>query len=581
MFHGLSEVHSTARAEAGLPVPSNGTPADPPGLLAAIEYIARGLRPVPLHAKGEPIIRKGEAVPATGKEPIGEGWGRKPHTGESLRRTYAVNPMRGVGLQLGLGPRGEDGILDLEIDDEFQAQFTLTRIFGEPRPPETMRYRSRRGMHHIYRLAADDAARLRERGVTRATIDGKNHAACRGIELRFGTLDPDNPRETQSAAPPTPYERDDGVLVPRRWEGTTIAPFPSLLMMHLVARFGRRSGAGQRAEPTPPPRDLDLTPVELFLHQAKAMGLAAQEYGGGWMVQCPAHPDNTPSLSVRAGDDGCLLVRCFGCEAPYAEIMAAAGLEPRDGFPDGPGRGRSAASDAPGGADVRSDLSVLGHDLDDETAERLSRERDRCVRALARQPERRDELARRLNVSPATLVALGVGWREDREKDGDTWAGTGRWAWVFPEVDGRGRVIGLLRRYEDDRLKKKLVVGGRRGLTVPTPWRKLPGPIVLCEGASDTAALLDLGFCAIGRPQAKARTVLTDLAELLEGDARDVVVAADNDAVGRSGAEDLAWALGSELFREVRVLPPLPPGVKDLRQLVASALAAGGLADGR
>ena len=47
------------------------------------------------------------------------------------------------------------------------------------------------------------------------------------------------------------------------------------------------------------------------------------------------------------------------------------------------------------------------------------------------------------------------------------------------------------------------------------------------------------------------------------------------------GAEELAGELGAELGRVVRVLPPLPPGVKDLRQLVASFLTEGGPSDGR
>jgi hypothetical protein len=35
--------------------------------------------------------------------------------------------------------------------------------------------------------------------------------------------------------------------------------------------------------------------------------------GAGWMASCPAHPDRSPSLSVREGERG-LLLHCFrGC----------------------------------------------------------------------------------------------------------------------------------------------------------------------------------------------------------------------------------------------------------------------------
>lgn len=43
-----------------------------------------------------------------------------------------------------------------------------------------------------------------------------------------------------------------------------------------------------------------------------------------WMARCPAHPDRTPSLSIREGDKF-VLVHCFaGCET--ADIIATVGL---------------------------------------------------------------------------------------------------------------------------------------------------------------------------------------------------------------------------------------------------------------
>jgi hypothetical protein len=46
--------------------------------------------------------------------------------------------------------------------------------------------------------------------------------------------------------------------------------------------------------------------------------------GAGWLVSCPAHQDNTPSLSIRLGDTGWLLHDFAGCATE--DVIAAAGL---------------------------------------------------------------------------------------------------------------------------------------------------------------------------------------------------------------------------------------------------------------
>jgi len=48
---------------------------------------------------------------------------------------------------------------------------------------------------------------------------------------------------------------------------------------------------------------------------------------GDWLARCPAHRDTDPSLSVKAGRHGYVLLHCFaGCGR--AAILAALGLEP-------------------------------------------------------------------------------------------------------------------------------------------------------------------------------------------------------------------------------------------------------------
>lgn len=53
---------------------------------------------------------------------------------------------------------------------------------------------------------------------------------------------------------------------------------------------------------------------------------------GKWKACCPAHNDKKPSLGIREGVDGKVLLHCFaGCTA--TDITVAIGLELRDLFP--------------------------------------------------------------------------------------------------------------------------------------------------------------------------------------------------------------------------------------------------------
>lgn len=69
------------------------------------------------------------------------------------------------------------------------------------------------------------------------------------------------------------------------------------------------------------------SPLEVFLGRVST----PKQHGKSWIACCPAHNDKSPSLSIAEGDDGRLLVHCHaGCE--YRDIMAAVGLDARDGF---------------------------------------------------------------------------------------------------------------------------------------------------------------------------------------------------------------------------------------------------------
>lgn len=63
--------------------------------------------------------------------------------------------------------------------------------------------------------------------------------------------------------------------------------------------------------------------------------LQARKSGANWLARCPAHQDRSPSLSIREGDDGRVLLHCFaGC--PTESICSALGIKLSDLFA-GPG----------------------------------------------------------------------------------------------------------------------------------------------------------------------------------------------------------------------------------------------------
>ena len=157
-------------------------------------------------------------------------------------------------------------------------------------------------------------------------------------------------------------------------------------------------------------------------------------------------------------------------------------------------------------------------------------------------------LATQLGVSAESLRRLHIG------HDGR--------AYTFPMRTPNRSVCGIRLRYPNGR--KLSVQGGREGLFLPDPAtdEPEPGPLYVCEGPTDTAALLTLGLDAIGRPSCRGAVRLTS--DVSKG--RDIVVFADGDAPGQSGAKALVCTLAL-YCQSVRLIRP-PDGAKDVRQWV-------------
>jgi hypothetical protein len=128
--------------------------------------------------------------------------------------------------------------------------------------------------------------------------------------------------------------------------------------------------------------------------------------------------------------------------------------------------------------------------------------------------------------------------------------------------DAAGRVIGI--RTRPDSGGKFCVRGSRLGLFLPESLEQ-GGTLVIAEGESDAAALLTLGFAAVGRPGCGNGTKLVcDLVARIRPSL--VVIVADSDSPGLRGAEVLAHALCVQC-RDVRVVHPPAPH-KDARAWV-------------
>ena len=194
---------------------------------------------------------------------------------------------------------------------------------------------------------------------------------------------------------------------------------------------------------------------------------------------------------------------------------------------------------------------------------RLADDRNRKLSRLVKQSLARvtnltrDSLAKELRVTAASLEALVVGRLHN--------------AWSFPMSNATGEVIGIRLRYPEGR--KLCVRGSSQGLFLPAQIAE-ESVLWICEGPTDTAALLSLELPAVGRPNCQGGTRL--LVELTRRRRpRKIVLVADRDKPGMEGANRLASTLVA-VCPDVRIIIP-PIGVKDAREWVASGAKRGTL----
>jgi hypothetical protein len=79
---------------------------------------------------------------------------------------------------------------------------------------------------------------------------------------------------------------------------------------------------------TPDPKPNSSTPIDRVLSHFEGV----HRSGAGWMARCSHHADRQASLSIKEGDDGRVLINCFG-GCPNLDVVTSAGLSWVDLFP--------------------------------------------------------------------------------------------------------------------------------------------------------------------------------------------------------------------------------------------------------
>ncbi|HYW80449.1 MAG TPA: toprim domain-containing protein, partial [Thermoguttaceae bacterium] len=175
---------------------------------------------------------------------------------------------------------------------------------------------------------------------------------------------------------------------------------------------------------------------------------------------------------------------------------------------------------------------------------------------LAATPVALERFAESLGLSLGSLTRLRVGWSVQHR------------AWTFPMSDAAGETVGIRLRLPDGR--KLSVRGGREGLFIPKDLQA-GGRLLVTEGPTDCAALLALGFSAIGRPSCTGGVKhLVALAQRLQPGG--IAIVADGDEPGQRGAKSLAARL-AVYCAAVRIVTP-PDGIKDARAWKQSGATA-------
>jgi hypothetical protein len=165
-------------------------------------------------------------------------------------------------------------------------------------------------------------------------------------------------------------------------------------------------------------------------------------------------------------------------------------------------------------------------------------------------PTQLAEFAAALGLSVAALVSANAAWAAPHG------------AWAFPMCDGHGNIVGIRLRRPDG--AKFAVRGSRQGIFMSAECgvriAERQEVLFVCEGPTDTAAAVDLGLFAVGRPNCCCGGPEIKVFARLHQCNR-VVMISDNDKPGLDGAAKVGAEIGLPFAIYV-------PPAKDLREFV-------------
>ena len=278
--------------------------------------------------------------------------------------------------------------------------------------------------------------------------------------------------------------------------------------------------------------------------EAIAKALGGHRAGRDWMAKCPAHADRTPSLAIREGRDGKILVRCHAGCAQWEVISV---LKDRGIWTPGGRVSPIVPTVRDDGVDSNRDRSALALKIWDQSVEAAGTPVEAYLRS------------RGLVNSPPSSLRFHPALKHP---SGGTWP-----AMVGLVTSGLGaKPIGIHRTFlaHDGSAKApvtpaKMMLGPCRGGVVRLA--DVGDSIMVGEGIETCLAAMQ----AIGRPAWAALSTSGLRALDLPDNVIDVVLLADGDDPGEAAAQAAARRLARE-GRTVRIARP--PKGKDFNDLL-------------
>jgi len=282
-----------------------------------------------------------------------------------------------------------------------------------------------------------------------------------------------------------------------------------------------------------------------------ARALGGRRTGLTWMVPCPAHNDAVPSLAIRDGEDGKVLVKCHaGC--PQTEVIARLRAK-------GLWHGTGSAKSVP----VRSTTQVA-HEGDAARKADMAMGIWRSARPAAGTPVETYLASRGLRLGSPPTLRFHAGLKHP---SGGSWL-----AMVALVSDVADKPIAIHRTFlrPDGSSKapvvpQKMMLGPCRGGAV----RLATGDGVLMVGEGIESSLA--GMQATGRPAWAALSTAGLRGLDLPDDLRHLTILADGDPPGEAAARDAAgrWLREGRAVRIARA-----PAGKDFNDVLLGHVTA-------